>query len=289
MRALYLAHAGEPMSLTSMDVWDEMIAEDIVTLRKAGLEHAAFADVLAAQTARAVPSRREVDLLNAEICRLDAQGKYARPFRLPSGMSLWPATGMARSTGSSPPPLPGWPGSTTPRAATPRPSRSTSARWPSARRRWAPTTPTSAPASTTWPSCTATQGRYAEAEPLYKRGARHRREGAGARPPRRRHQSLNNLAELYRSAGPLRRGRAALQARARHPREGAGPRPPRRRHQPQQPGRAVPRARAATPRPSRSTSARSPSARRRWAPSHPTVGRVWKNQGQSSPAAEQAS
>ena len=90
MRALYLAHAGEPMSLTSMDVWDEMIAKDIVTLRKAGLEHAAFADVLAAQTARAVPSRREVNSLNAEICRTTPKANTSRQFRLPSGMSRCP-------------------------------------------------------------------------------------------------------------------------------------------------------------------------------------------------------
>jgi tetratricopeptide (TPR) repeat protein len=40
------------------------------------------------------------------------------------------------------------------RAATPRPSHSTSARSPSSRGRWDPTTPMSAIRSTTWPSCT---------------------------------------------------------------------------------------------------------------------------------------
>ena len=197
-----------------------------------------------------------------------------------------------------------------PRAATPRPSRSTSARSPSARRRWGPTTPMSAPRSTTWPGCTTAQGRYAEAEPLYKRALAIREKALGpdhpdvgtslnnlavlyqaqgryaeAEPLYKRAlairekalgpdhpdvgTSLNNLAVLYQQPGPLRRGRAALQARARHPREGAGARPPRCRHLAQQPGRAVSTPRAATPRPSRSTSARSPSARRRWAPTTP--------------------
>ena len=43
----------------------------------------------------------------------------------------------------------------------------------------------------------ANQGRYAEAEPLVQAQPRHPREGAGARAPRRRRWSLNNLAGLY--------------------------------------------------------------------------------------------
>ena len=195
--------------------------------------------------------------------------------------------------------------------------------WRSARRRWAPTTPRSAPRSTTWPCSTTpgplrrgraalqarardqregagprpprmsaprsttwprsieSQGRYAEAEPLYKRalaipekalGPDHPsvgtslnnlaglyraqgryaeaeplykralaiREGAGARPPLCRHLAQQPGRALSRP-GPLRRGRAALQARPGDPREGAGARPPRCRHLAQQPGRALSR------------------------------------------------
>ena len=185
----------------------------------------------------------------------------------------------APTTPTSPPASTTWRRCTEARAATPRPSRSTSARWRSARRRSGPTTPTSPRPQQPGACCTDDQGRYAEAEPLYKRALAIRekalgpdhpdvadslnnlaglyrdpgpvrrgraalparagdpREGARARPPRRRPRSLNNLAVLYRRPGPLRRGRAALQARAGDPREGARPRPPRRRHQPQQPGR----------------------------------------------------
>ena len=104
-----------------------------------------------------------------------------------------------------------------------------SAPWRSARRRSAPTTPMSAPALNNLAVLYQTQGRYAEAEPLYKRalairekalGPDHPDVGIGAQQPGR----------AVPSPGPLRRGRAAVQARARHRREGARPRPPRCRH-----------------------------------------------------------
>ena len=99
------------------------------------------------------------------------------------------------------------------RAATPRPSRSTSAALAIAEKALGPDHPRRRHRrSTTWPSCTRHQGRYAEAEPLYKRALADQREGADARPPRRRHLDSNNLAGLYQAPGPLRRGRAALQA-----------------------------------------------------------------------------
>ena len=208
--------------------------------------------------------------------------------------------------------------STRARAATPRPSRSTSARSPSPRRRWAPTTPMSAPRSTTWPSSIApraatprpsrstsarsrsrekalgpdhpdvgtspqqpgralhAQGRYAEAEPLYQARARDQREGAGPRPPRCRPLAQQPGRALSRP-GPLRRGRAALQARARHH--------ARRRWGPTTP-MSAPRSttwpcsiapRAATPRPSRSTSARLPSREKALGPDHPDVGTSLNN------------
>ena len=64
------------------------------------------------------------------------------------------------------------------------------------------------------------QGRYAEAEPLYKRALAIDEKALGPDHPDVA-TALNNLAELYRDAGPLRRGRAALQARAGDRREGA--------------------------------------------------------------------
>ena len=75
----------------------------------------------------------------------------SRPGPLRRGRAALPARARHQREGAGPRPprrrparSTTWPGSTTARAATPRPSRSTSARSPSARRRWAPTTPTSA-------------------------------------------------------------------------------------------------------------------------------------------------
>ena len=145
----------------------------------------------------------------------------------------------------------------------------------------------------------AAQGRYAEAEPLYKRALGIREKALGpdhpdvgtvaqqpgravSRPgPLRRGRaaatsarlairekalgpdhpdvgtSLNNLASLYRDQGryaeaePLYKRALAIYEKA------LGPDHPDVGTVAQQPGRAVPRTRAATPRPSRSTSARS--------------------------------
>ena len=120
----------------------------------------------------------------------------------------------------------------------------------SAARCWANATQTPSKASTTWPLYTGRQGRYGEAEPLFEQALQLRREVLGAttpipsslnnlavstraraamaRPSRslsrpsssaarcsgERHPdtlaSLNNLAGLYETPGPLRRGRAAL-------------------------------------------------------------------------------
>ena len=107
-------------------------------------------------------------------------------------------------------------------------------------RGWGPTTPTSASGSTTWRCCTRRQGRYAEAEPLYKRALAIGEKALGPD-----HPDVGTSAQQPGAAvpwpGPLRRGRAALQAQPCDPREGARARPPRRRHPAQQPGAAVPR------------------------------------------------
>ena len=71
-----------------------------------------------------------------------------------------------------------------------------------------------------------TLGRYAEAEPLYKRSLAVLRRRWGQTTPMWA-LSLNNLGRALSSAGPLRRGRAPLQARPRHQREGVGSRAPR--------------------------------------------------------------
>ena len=167
-----------------------------------------------------------------------------------------PARGQQRSTTS--------PSSTAFRAATARPSRCISAASRSARRRSAPTTPTSGNRSTTSPCLYEVQGRYGEAEPLYEARAGDRREGAGTRSSGCRHRAQQPRLPVSGSA-PLRRGRAAVQARARDPREGARPRPPSLSVTRSTTSPSSTKPRAATPRPSRCTSAPSRSARRRWA------------------------
>ena len=84
------------------------------------------------------------------------------------------------------------------------------------------------------------QGRYAEAEPLYKRALAIKEKALGHDHPDVA-TSLNNLADAVHGPGPVRRGRAALQAGAGDQREGARARPPRRGHEPQQPGRCCTR------------------------------------------------
>ena len=173
-----------------------------------------------------------------------------------------------------------WPVCTRARAATPRPSRSTSAASPSARRRWGPSTPTSASRSTTWPCCTSTRAATPRPSRSTSAASPSARRRSGPTTPTSA-ASLNNLAVLYQRPGPLRRGRAALQAQPRHPREGAGARAPRRGHVAQQPGRALSSARAAMPKPSRSTSAASPSCEKALGPDHPDVGAVTQQPGRA--------
>ena len=70
------------------------------------------------------------------------------------------------------------------------------------------------------------QGKYTDAEPLYKRALAIREKALGPDHPDVA-TALNNLALLYQAPGPLRRRRAALQARAGDLGEGARSRPSR--------------------------------------------------------------
>ena len=83
---------------------------------------------------------------------------------------------------------------------TPRPSRSTNGRSRSARRRWAPSTPTPPPRSTTSPSLYHATGAYAQAEPLYQRALAISEKALGPEHPDTA-TALNNLAGLYHATG----------------------------------------------------------------------------------------
>ena len=71
----------------------------------------------------------------------------------------------------------------TTRAATPRPSRSTSGRWRSTRRRSGPIIPMSRRSLNNLARLYDDQGRYAEAEPLYKRALAIREKALGPDHP----------------------------------------------------------------------------------------------------------
>ena len=88
------------------------------------------------------------------------------------------------------------------RAGTLRPSHSSSAHWQSAKRRWGPTIAMWLRASTTWRGYTKQLGRYADAEPLYKRSLAIREKALGPDHPEVG-RTLNNLA-IYTNTGPLR-------------------------------------------------------------------------------------
>ena len=75
------------------------------------------------------------------------------------------------------------------------------------------------------------QGKYADAEGLYKRALAIQREGATGRTPRIA-ATFVGLANRGRGASQVRRRRGALQARAGDQREGTRRRPPRSRSQP---------------------------------------------------------
>ncbi len=111
------------------------------------------------------------------------------------------------------------------RAATPRPSRSTGARWRSTSRPSAPSTRTSRPASTTWRRCCETTGRYAEAEPLYRRALAIHEKALGPEHPDVA-TDLNNLAELLQTTAATPRPSRSTGARWRSDEQALGPEHP---------------------------------------------------------------
>ena len=89
------------------------------------------------------------------------------------------------------------------RGSTWRPNRSTNALSTSVRRRWAKIILTTAKNLNNLASSTNTQGKYEEAEPLYRRALDIREKALGKDHPSTA-ISLNNLAALYRRAGEVR-------------------------------------------------------------------------------------
>ena len=111
-----------------------------------------------------------------------------------------------------------------PWAGTPRPSRSTAAAWRSGEAARARPPPRGQSLNNLAALYDA-MGRYAEAEPLYRRSLAIREKQLRARPPRRGHQP-EQPGDLYRRHGPVRRGRAALPPQPGDPGEATRARPP---------------------------------------------------------------
>ena len=106
-----------------------------------------------------------------------------------------------------------------PKVDTRMPSRSTSDRWRSMRKSLGPDHPDVATSLNNLALLYYEQGRYADAEPLYKRSLAIREKAVGPDHPDAA-AALDNLAWLYDKGRSLRRRRATLQAIAGDPREG---------------------------------------------------------------------
>ena len=205
-----------------------------------------------------------------------AQGRYAKAEPLYQRALAIPRRPSAPTIPTWPRASTTWPCSIRPKAATPRPSRSMSARWRSGRRPSGPTIPEVGREPQQPGRAVPAQGQYAKAEPLYQRALAIREKALGPDHPDVA-ASLNNLAGLYRAQGqyakaePLYQRALAIGEKALGPdhpdvatasttwrcctapkgeyakaeplyqralRSGEGPRarPPRRGHEPQQPG-----------------------------------------------------
>ena len=129
------------------------------------------------------------------------------------------------------------------------------------RRRWGPTTRDGHdPQQSGRP--VPEQGRYDEAEPLYKRALAITEKALGPDHPDVA-ATLNNLAFLYEAQGKYDEAEPLYKRALAICGGGVRARPPRHGHEPQQSGRACTGSRASTTRPSRSTSGRWRSMRRR--------------------------
>ena len=159
---------------------------------------------------------------------------------------------------------------TKPRVATPTPSRCTSDRWRSHEKALGPDHPDVATSLNNLAELYQAQGRYADAEPLYKRALAIHEKALGPDHPDVA-TSLNNLAVLYQAQGryadaePLYKRSLAIREKA------LGPDHPDVAAIAEQSGWDFTKPKVATPMPSRSTSDRWRSARKRLVPIIPML------------------
>jgi tetratricopeptide (TPR) repeat protein/CHAT domain-containing protein len=75
-RALYRAYKGKPMSLTSDQLWEDVIADDIEALAKAGVDQRALKDVNVELGGKSSAYGHELTELNQKIHELNQAGDY---------------------------------------------------------------------------------------------------------------------------------------------------------------------------------------------------------------------
>jgi tetratricopeptide (TPR) repeat protein/CHAT domain-containing protein len=74
-RAIYLAYKNKPMSMTDMDMWQDVVARDVADLKKAGLDYPAVAKIARELGGKATPSGQDLRDLSQKIQELENAGR----------------------------------------------------------------------------------------------------------------------------------------------------------------------------------------------------------------------
>jgi CHAT domain-containing protein/tetratricopeptide (TPR) repeat protein len=75
-RALYLAHRGKRPQPNSDEIWEDLVAEDIATLGEAGIDHAAFGEIVGAFGIDRSVAKGQIDALNVQVRQMRREGRY---------------------------------------------------------------------------------------------------------------------------------------------------------------------------------------------------------------------
>jgi tetratricopeptide (TPR) repeat protein len=75
-QAIYFAYKGKPISLTSNEMWEDVIAGDVESLRKAGLKSLALVQINTKLGGKSSASHADLTELDERIQELDRTGKY---------------------------------------------------------------------------------------------------------------------------------------------------------------------------------------------------------------------
>ena len=76
-REIYLAHKGKRLDPSSDTTWEDVIAEDFDALTGAGIQHSAFAEIIAALGIENTELNKDIAAARGEVEQLYTAGKYA--------------------------------------------------------------------------------------------------------------------------------------------------------------------------------------------------------------------